>query len=47
MTITFKQGQAYLYRGVPADLYFGIQHAPSAGSYFYRNIRDRFPYEDV
>lgn len=39
MVITFKTGQAYSYSGVPMQAWMGIQHAPSAGSYFYRNIR--------
>lgn len=47
MTITFKDGAAYSYTGVPRDVYFGIQHSPSAGSYFYRQIRGRFPYQEV
>lgn len=47
MTVTFKQGQSYLYRGVPRETFFGIQHAPSAGGYFYKWVRDKYPYEEV
>ncbi len=47
MRVYFKQGTAYLYRGVPRDQFFGIQHARSAGEYFARQIRLQFPYEEV
>jgi hypothetical protein len=33
MTITFKSGDVWEYSNVPAEVYRGIQHAPSAGSY--------------
>ncbi len=43
MTITFKSdGRAYEYSSVPQALFLGIQNAPSAGSYFFRQIRGRF-----
>jgi hypothetical protein len=47
LTITFKDGAAYAYTGVPRDVFFGIQHASSAGSYFYRQIRGRYPYSEI
>lgn len=47
MTVTFKTGQAWRYRGVPLQTFMGIQHAPSAGSYFWRNIRSVYPGDEV
>lgn len=47
MMIRFVDGAAYTYRGVPAELYSGMQRASSAGGYFHRHIRDRYPYEQV
>lgn len=42
LTVTFKDGTSWEYRNVPRETFMGLQHAPSAGSYFYRNIRSRF-----
>jgi hypothetical protein len=47
MTITFKSGDAWEYSNVPPEVYRGIQHAPSAGSYFFRNIRGRYSESQV
>jgi hypothetical protein len=47
MKVTFTTGQAWSYRGVPQQTFMGIQHAPSAGSYFYKNVRSVYPGEEV
>lgn len=47
MQIEFVQGQRYEYTGVPPEIYFGIQHAPSAGQYFMRQIKDSYSYEQI
>jgi hypothetical protein len=47
LTITFQSGDRYLYRNVPAGEFRRLQHAISAGEYFYRNIRGRYGYEQV
>lgn len=47
MTVTFKDGNAWEYRGVDPQVYAAFQRAPSAGSYFYRHIRGRFPEQQV
>lgn len=47
MTVTFKDGNAYSYTGVDAETFSAMQRSPSAGSFFYRNIRNRFPAEQV
>ena len=47
MTITFKNGRAWTYSGVPQALFLGIQNAQSAGSYFIRHIKTSYPSEEV
>ena len=39
LTVYFVRGGAYVYSGVPVDVYEGLLEAGSAGSYFYYNIR--------
>ena len=47
MTVTFRDGRAWSYRGVPQATFLGIQNAPSAGSYFIKNVRSVYPGEEV
>ena len=47
MVVAFKTGNTYEYRGVPNEVYLALQHARSPGSYFYSNIRTRYPYTEV
>lgn len=47
MVIQFKSGQAWEYSGVPQSVFMGIQNAPSAGSYFFRNIRGVYSDQEV
>lgn len=46
MTVTFKDYSTYVYSGVPVEKFLGLQNARSAGEYFYRQIRDVYPYEE-
>ncbi len=43
LTITFKSGGQYEYSGVPREVFEGLDTSLSPGSYFYRQIKDRFP----
>jgi hypothetical protein len=47
LEIEFQDGVIYQYDGVPPDVHAGLMQAPSHGSYFHRNIRDRYPYRRV
>lgn len=47
LTIEFQSGAIYVYYNVPAATYRGLQNAGSAGSYFYRQIRGRYAYDQV
>lgn len=44
---TFRTGRVYRYFDVPAAVYKGLLNAPSVGSYFNRNIRDKYRAELV
>lgn len=47
LTIEFTSGDSYIYSNVPADAWRGLRSAASAGSYFHRQIRDRYAYEQA
>lgn len=47
LVVTFKGGDAWSYSGVDPQTFAAFQRAPSAGSFFYRNIRNRFSSEPV
>lgn len=42
LVLKFKTGETYSYAGVPAAVYKGLLGAPSAGSYFQREIRGKY-----
>lgn len=39
MTVTHRDGSTYTYANVPPEKFRGLQHAPSAGAYYARQIR--------
>jgi hypothetical protein len=43
LEIEFHQGGVYQYDDVPENVYRGLLEAESAGTYFYREIRDNYP----
>ena len=43
LLLTFASGEVYRYDSVERSLFDGLLRAPSAGSYFNRNLRGRFP----
>jgi hypothetical protein len=45
LEVQFNDGSAYTYFSVPASIYRGLSLAPSAGSYFHRQIKGRYAYE--
>ena len=47
LTIEFQSGSSYRYQGVPPDVVSALKSAASAGSFFYRAIRNRYAYEAV
>jgi hypothetical protein len=45
LTVVFKEnGLTYVYQGVPADVYEGLQAAESKGAYYHENIREQFEF---
>jgi hypothetical protein len=47
LTIEFRNGSIYEYRGVPAELHAGLMQAALHGCYFSANIRNRYPYRRI
>ena len=45
--VTFLDGAAYVYVGVPERISQAFIRAPSKGRFFQRMIRDRYPYNRV
>jgi hypothetical protein len=44
LPLEFCNGAIYRYLAVPADIYHGLLSAASKGTYFNRQIRNRFAY---
>lgn len=47
LTVTFKDGRQYEYSGVPITVFQAFQHARSAGEFFQRQVKGRYPAEEV
>jgi len=47
LTATFQKGSVYRYHNVPVSTYEEFKSAPSAGSYFQKNIARGFTYKDL
>jgi hypothetical protein len=47
LVIEFRSGRVYKYAGVPTTIYEGLLRASSAGRYFNRWIRKRYPYHRI
>jgi KTSC domain len=44
LDLVFQNGAVYRYFAVPARVVAGLRTAPSPGTYFHRQIRNRFRY---
>ena len=44
LVLDFHDGSRYVYSGVPVPLFLDLLRAPSHGTFFNRQIRNRFPY---
>jgi hypothetical protein len=47
LTVTFQDGSTFAYRGVPVEVWGGMQTTPSVGSFFHRQIKGRYSHEDM
>jgi hypothetical protein len=45
--VTFVSGRRYVYAEFPADVFDAFKTAPSRGTFFNREIRDRYAYREV
>lgn len=44
LEIEFQNRRLYQYLGVPEEIFVELMRAPSHGSYFHTQIRDRYPF---
>ena len=47
LLVTFVSGKTYAYAGVAESVYEAFLAAPSHGTYFNQQVRDRYPYRLV
>ena len=47
LEVTFRNGGVYHYFGVPAEVYKTLMTAPSQGTYFNQDIKEKYPYRKV
>lgn len=47
LRVTFVTGRRYVYEGVPPEVFEAFKAAFSKGSFFNREIRDRYPYREI
>lgn len=47
LEVTFRRGGVYVYDQVPRDTYAGLMAAPSCGTFFNQNIKDKFSCKKV
>jgi hypothetical protein len=47
LEVEFRNGKRYLYLQVPLLSYQSLLQADSKGAYFNRNIRNRFPFQNL
>ena len=45
--VRFRDGDRYVYVGVPGEVHRSFVSAESKGAYFVREIRDRYPYNQL
>lgn len=47
LTVWFTTGQVYRYDNVPEEVVHTLIASDSIGSYFYKNVRNKFPYTNL
>ena len=47
LSVTFVTGRRYVYEGVPPDVHEAFRTAFSKGTFFNREIRDRYTYREI
>lgn len=45
LTIHFRSGSSYTYKGVPENTFRELMRAGSPGGFFHSNIKDKFSYD--
>jgi hypothetical protein len=47
LKVTFVSGRLYVYEDVPSEVAAAFRNARSKGTFFNREIRDRYLYRDI
>lgn len=47
LEIEFHDGSVYQYTGVPQTIHSELMRASSHGSYFHKNVREKYPYRKI
>jgi hypothetical protein len=47
LEIRFVTGRTYRYRNVPSDVYERLRSAPSKGTFFNTEIKDRYEFREI
>jgi hypothetical protein len=47
LQVTFVTGRRHVYEGVPPDVFEAFRAAFAKGSFFNREVRDRYPYREI
>ena len=47
LTVTFVSGRLYVYEDVPPEVAAAFKNVRSKGTFFNREIRDRYVYRDI
>ena len=47
LEIAFRRGGVYLYQGVPSDIHDQLMAASSIGTYFSKNIKEKFEFQKI
>ena len=47
LTIGFKSGRVYVYRGVPEEVFLAFSSAFSRGTFFNKHIRNRYDFREL
>lgn len=47
LTVEFRDGGLYEYKGVSEEVFHELTVAKSVGAYFIRNIKEKYPYDKI
>lgn len=45
--VEYTNGRTYVYKGVPDHIHFELLHSTSMGSYMNKNIKGKYPFDEL